>query len=248
MLATVAAVLVAAVQAQALTPQEEQIRHRTDLLASFSVAAPVCRELGYDVSPSLLEIFGNGQADLTSSSTVSSAQVQQWLNASIQRHSIALNALFDAAVSDQETGRPSRASLVTALTAASATCNAASQDAVGGEAITAPPGFDRQAAVRITSDRMLEAHGEASWQTPEIYARGNLFATLGACHMILPEARLTQLRQSTMPSADRRTAREREFYDRQYAAGLGLAATMNMDRAECDRAIASGQAQVSRAR
>lgn len=120
------------------------------------------------------------------------------------------------------------------------TCKAATTDPIFSTLIVLPPGYDLNKAVTDTADSMLEAGGLASWQTPQIQARGDLMMLAGTCRSKIGSARSDALVKEFGQSIDPRIC---NYYLKSYDEGLSDP-TIISTLAGCNKAIASYLAQL----
>ncbi|MET4682541.1 hypothetical protein [Brevundimonas faecalis] len=223
----------AAIQLSATPADQGMARQLDDELGRIAAASSQCHQLGYSVSPFFSEAI---EAELSEPklNSPSPAVREQWVLESMRAH-VAEFARLGQAASDGATARERTAEpthrMVEWLDRA---CAAATSHIVTRDYITAPANFDRAASRRMMADDILQGAGLASWQTPAIFARGDVFMLLGACSDILPEARLSALSSATMPSADVRTSRERQFYERKYREGVESINQFNFSATQCE--------------
>lgn len=223
-----------AIQIAPVPDNQSLARQQMDDLGRHVAASTQCHQLGYAVSPLLLEAVRSeistpqyGQPD--------PSVRERWLTESAELYAAEVGHLMlaasDAAIADPPAAQPMH-QMVEWFDRA---CASAAASTVTRDLITAPPGFDRSAGRRRMADEYLQDAGIASWQSPAIAARGDVFMVLGACHATLTEARMGTLRNDAMPPASARTSREREFYERRYQQGVTAADSMGLDADQCER-------------
>jgi len=237
--------LILAMMASVGPGQNDLTVQRIDDLAGFAIASPLCRTMGYRVSDSTESVLTDEAIYGIPGSAMRPEDRMRAFSASTRTHASVVSGMLGAAADAVNADQPARPDIDRMAAWADVHCTGAASDPVAGNLIVTPPGLDRSALRQRIADHYLEQLGEASWQTPTIFARGDLFMTIGACHAVLPEREIERHRERAMPGPDTRTSREREFYERQYQNGIEGADGFGFYAQQCERAIARMSAKVS---
>lgn len=212
--------------------QEQQ--DRLNEVGKFVVISPLCQRLGMTVDP---EIATKAEAALqaeTASWKSEVAVVERLKGEAISRQGRILKTDLDAVVRAATTDAQLR-KVSDVLGGYGQTCVAAAADSIFSSLIVLPKGYDVHAAATDAADKMLEAGGLASWQTPQIQARGDLMMLAGACRSKIGSTRSDALVKEFSNSDD---ARVREYYFKSFDTGLGDPSILS-SVAACDKAISS---------
>lgn len=229
----------ATAQAQAQAQTQAQF-DRLDELAQFTVVSPMCKKLGFSIAtdiesrldPAIQGEIENWDGDKPrlKAASIEAAQRQS------QMMEVDLKFLSDHAITEAELRK-----LKAIFIRYGHVCEKAASDKFFKTFIAAPIAYNLESAATALSDEMLEAGGLASWQTPRITARGDMMMIAGACRHLIGPIRSDALRQTYGRSDD---PRERAYYDRSFDSGLNDS-ELNMDRAQCERAIARYRQKIS---
>lgn len=235
-----ALILAAPVPALAQTQAQQD---RLNRVAQYVVTAPMCGRLGMKLDPDLP----------TRAEASFKTETESW-----QLDLITLERLKVEAVSRQ--GEIIKTDLETAsagmvnsaklrgvkniLLGYGQTCLAASADPIFSHLIELPLGYDVEKAATAAADSMLEAGGLASWQTPQIQARGDLMMLAGACRSKIGAVRSDALVKEFGQSDD---PRARDYYSKSFDDGLADP-TMISTLAGCNRAIQNFRLKAAKAR
>jgi hypothetical protein len=225
----------AKVQAQTQTQLD-----RLDELAQFTAVSPMCKKLGFTIAPDIEDRLD----------PVVQAEIATWdgdhkrletaAAEAMQRRTrmLAIDLKFFA---DGTTSEAKLRDVKSILIRYGHTCEQAALDKVFQTLVSVPVGYNLEQAATIESDGLLEAGGFASWQTPQIAARGDMMTIAGACRHLIGPHRSDALRQMYGRSDD---PRERAYYNRSFDSGLSDT-ELNMDRTQCERAISRYRQKIS---
>ncbi|MEG8223872.1 hypothetical protein OSJ57_25220 [Sphingomonas sp. HH69] len=120
------------------------------------------------------------------------------------------------------------------------TCVAATTDPIFSSLIIPPAGYNLDKAATDAADSMLESGGLASWQTPQIQARGDLMMLAGTCRAKIGPARSDALVKEYGQSDDPRV---RDYYSKSFDEGLADPSVIST-LAGCNKAITAYRAKV----
>lgn len=196
--------------------------------------SPLCQRLGMTVDPELSTKASVALRVEAASWSINEAVVNQLNREAISRQSRILQTDLNTVVQSLETDDHLR-SVKNVLLSYGRICVAATTDAVFSSLIVQPTGYSLNKAATDAVDGMLEAGGLASWQTPQIKARGNLMLLAGACRSKIGAARSDELLKEFGRAEDPRV---RQYYTKSFDSGLtdpSLLSTL----AACNKAIAS---------
>ncbi len=214
--------------------QTQAQQDRFDLVAKYVVTAKLCERLGMTLDPALPD-KANAAFDAEASSWgLPAATVERLKVEAISRQGAILKTDLDAAANAAKTDAQLR-NVRSILLGYGRTCMAATVDPIFSGLIVAPPGYDLEKGATDLADSMLEAGGLASWQTPQIQARGDIMMLAGACRTKIGAARSDALVREFGQSDD---ARVRNYYTKSFDEGLAEPDFIST-LAGCNRAIQS---------
>lgn len=214
------------------TARTQAQQDRLDRVARFVVTAPMCERLGMKLDTDLPAKVEAAMDQETALWQVEAATLKRLKSESISRQSLVLRTDLETAAATAKTDAQLR-NVRNILVGYGRTCMEATADPIFSKLITQPPGYHLETAVTAVSDRMLEAGGLASWQTPRIQARGDLMMLAGTCRAKIGPARSDALVKEFGQSDDPRV---RDYYRKSFDSGLADP-TMVSTLAGCNRAI-----------
>lgn len=219
--------------------QTQAQQDRLDRVGQFVVTAPMCEKLGMRLDPDLPTKAEASLKAETASWTADPAIIERLKGEAVSRQGQTFRTDLEAAANGAKSETQLRG-LKDILLRYGQTCMAATTDPIFSSLIVLPPGYDLDKAATDTADSMLEAGGLASWQTPQIQARGDLMMLAGTCRSKIGAARSDKLLREFGQSIDPRI---RNYYLRSYDKGLSDP-TIISTLAGCNRAIASYLAEL----
>lgn len=225
------AALALAVQHPAEAQTQAQ-QDRLDRLFQYFVTAPMCERLGMKLHPDLPTEAEAAIDRETALWQVDAATVRRLKAAALSRQLLVLRTDLQAAAAAAKTEAQLR-NVHNVLAGYGRSCLAASRDSIFSTLIVPPPDYDLETAVTAASDRLLEAGGLASWQTPLIRARGDLMMLAGTCRAKIGAARSDELVKGFGQSDDPRV---RDYYRQSFDEGLAEP-TLVSTLSGCNRAI-----------
>jgi hypothetical protein len=235
-LATAALLLGAPTPAAAQTQAEQD---RLNEVGRFVVTAPMCERLGMRLDPDLPSKAEAAIDAETKTWHVDPATAERLKNEAVSRQLAMLKTDLEATADGAKTAAQLQ-SLRKVLLGYGRTCMAATIDPIFSALIVPPPGYDLEKAATDASDEMLEAGGLASWQTPQIQARGDLMMVAGTCRSRIGAARSDALVKEFGQSDDPHV---RNYYSKSFDEGLSDT-TIISTLAGCNRAIAGYRAKI----
>ncbi|MFZ2997004.1 hypothetical protein [Sphingobium sp.] len=219
--------------------QTQTQQDRLDEVGQFLVTAPMCEKLGMKLDPDLPTKAETALKVETASWSVEAAIVERIKGEAVARQGRILRTDLQAAAVGAKSDAQLRA-VKGILLGYGRTCLAATADPVFSSLIVPPPGYDLEMATTETADSMLEAGGLASWQSPQIQARGNLMMLAGTCRSKIGSVRSDALVKEFGQSSDPRV---RNYYAKSFDEGLADP-TVIQTLAGCNKAITSFRAKV----
>jgi hypothetical protein len=214
--------------------QTQAQQDRLDLVAKYVVTAKLCERLGITLDPALPD-KANAAFDAEAASWgIPAATVERLKGEAISRQGAILKTDLDAAANAAKTDAQLR-NVRNILLGYGRTCLAATVDPIFSGLIVASPGYDLEKGATDLADSMLEAGGLASWQTPQIQARGDIMMLAGACRTKIGAVRSDALVREFGQSDD---VRVRNYYTKSFDEGLAEPNFIST-LAGCNRAIQS---------
>lgn len=219
--------------------QTQAQQDRLNQAAQYVVTAPMCARLGMVLAPDSPD-RAEARLDAEMATWAIDPEKRTTLkNEAVSRQGKMLGIDLETASSGAKTDAQLR-NVKTILMGYGRTCLAASSDPLFTALIVPPADYDLDKAATDAADTMLEAGGLASWQTPQIQARGDLMMVAGVCRSRIGAARsdalLRQFGQSDNP-------RVRNYYLKSFDEGLSDP-TLISSLAGCNRAIVAIQARI----
>lgn len=234
--AVIAVLLCTTPQAYAQTQAQQD---RLNRVAQFVVTAPMCEKLGMTLATDLPRKAEAAFRAETATWTVDAARLDRLKGQATARQDAILKTDLEAAANGAKTEAQLRA-VKGILLGYGRTCMAATTDPLFSALIVPPPGYDLDRATTEVADSLLQGGGLASWQTPQIQARGDLMMIAGTCRSKIGAARSDALVKAFGQSDDPRV---RDYYSRAFDEGLSDPSTIPT-LAGCDRAIANYRAMI----
>lgn len=231
-----AAVLLAASPAFAQTQSQQD---RLNRVGQYVVTSPLCGKLGMKLDPDLPNKAAAAIKQETASWQVDPATIDRLATEAVRRQTKMFGTDLESAVDNAKSDTQLRA-VKGILLGYGRTCMAATTDPIFASLIVPPPGYDLDKAATEAADGMLESGGLASWQTPQIQARGDLMMLAGTCRSKIGPARSDALVKEFGKSDDPRV---RNYYARSFDEGLSDPTTIST-LAGCNRAITGFRAKV----
>lgn len=218
--------------------QTQAQQDRLDQVGRYVVTAPMCGKLGMTLDPDLPNKAVTAVKLETKSWQLDPATIERLAAEAANRQTKIFGTDLDAAADNAKTDAQLRA-VKGILLGYGHTCVAAAADPIFSSLIVAPPGYDLDKAATEAADSMLEGGGLASWQTPQIQARGDLMMLAGTCRSKIGAARSDALVKEFGKSDDPRV---RNYYSRSFDEGLADPTTIST-LAGCNRAITGFRAK-----
>lgn len=214
--------------------QTQAQQDRLNQVGRYVVIAPMCQRLGMRLDPDLPSKVEAAMASETSGWAIDPAVLARLKSEALSRQGAILRTDLEAAAASAKTDAQLR-NVRNILLGYGRTCVTATTDPIFSTLIVPPAGYDLDRAVTAAADEMLEAGGLASWQTPQIQARGDLMMLAGSCRSRIGAARSDAIVAEFGRSDDPRV---RAYYVRSFDEGLADPATIST-LAGCNRAIAA---------
>ncbi len=218
--------------------QTQLQQDRLDRVAQYVVTAPACGRLGMTLDPDLPSKAAAAIKSETASWRVDPATIDQLATEAVKRQTKMFGTDLETAADNAKSDAQLRA-VKGILLGYGRTCVAATTDPIFATLIVPPPGYDLENAATAAADSMLEGGGLASWQTPQIQARGDLMMLAGTCRSKIGPARSDALVKEFGKSDDPRV---RNYYSRSFDEGLSDPTTIST-LAGCNRAITGFRAK-----
>lgn len=221
------------------TPAQFQ---RVDQLAQYTVESVACADLGFTLKGDEKAVQQAAEAELVAAGAPVQATkglYEEAVARRLQTFGKDLKASEDAAFRSKSPG----SALQQVFVERGEFCSRAAGDPLFSQFLQAPAPFDAKRAALELADQLLESGGLASWQTPQIQARGNVVLVAGACRRQIGSARSDAIFAEYTRTADPRT---RSFYSTSFQQGLTDPDYADLDAAQCERAIRSLKAEADR--
>ena len=218
--------------------QSQAQQDRLNRVSRFVVTAPMCERLGMKLDPELPRKAEAAFRVETALWQIDAATVDRLKLQAISRQSAILKTDLDAAANVAKSDAQLR-NVRNILLGYGRTCMAATADPIFSSLIIPPTAYDLEMAGTAASDEMLEAGGLASWQTPQIQARGDLMMLAGTCRSKIGAARSDALVKEFGQSDNPRV---RNYYSNSFDDGLADP-TIVSTVAGCNKAITAYRAK-----
>lgn len=207
---------------------------RIDQLASYTLQLSACPTLGYDVALEGSEFERAMRVDPALAGLEPAAAERLYFSA-LERRSRTFQ--IDLAASGARAKRDLSTLRAWFLDHARK-CQVVAADPAFAGRVTPPPGFDPEAAATAAADKLLGVGGLASWQTPQIQARGDLLTVAAACRQYIGADRSDALFKQYGSTDDQRA---RAYFEGAFQQGLQD--NLGFDATQCERAIKGFQAK-----
>ncbi|WP_159832229.1 hypothetical protein [Novosphingobium sp. TCA1] len=218
--------------------QTQSQQDRLNRVAQFVVTAPMCEKLGMTLDPELPQKAAAGVEAETADWRIDAQRLERLQVDAVKRQGAILSSDLATTSSNAKTDAQLRG-VKSVLLGYGQTCMAATRDPIFSALVVAPAGYDLDKAATEMADSMLENGGLASWQTPDIQARGDLMMLAGTCRSKIGPSRSDALVKEFGQSNDPRV---RDYYSRSFDEGLADPSIIET-LAGCNRAIAGFRAK-----
>jgi hypothetical protein len=229
--------------ATSATAQTQAQQDRLDRIAKLGVNLPMCERLGMKLSSDMGPKIAVAVKAETANWSVDPATVARLQSEALRREGRLLASDLDAAAGHAKTDAQLRG-VRSILLDYGRLCMEALSDPIYSGLVSAPVGFELGKAATELADTMLEGGGLASWQTPEIQARGDMMMVAGGCRKRIGGARSDALRAEFGKADD---PRAREYYTRTFDNALNDP-ELEFSAAQCDGLISKYRAAIGRYR
>lgn len=199
----------------------------------------MCGKLGMTLAPDLPERLEAALGEETSRWAVDHGIVEKLKLEALNRQVNIVATDLEAASNGAKSDTQLRA-VKGVLVGYGRTCLSAAADPIFSSLVVTPEGYDLDLAATTLADSMLESGGLASWQTPDIQARGDIMMTAGICRSRIGAARSDALVKQYGQSNDPKV---RNYFSKSFDEGLADPTAIG-SLAGCNRAIAGFRARV----
>jgi len=227
--------ILAALLQASVPPEHVAAFSRIDTVSSYPSSASSCNMLGYTVSDNFPDVLAERVIAEAKEAGVSEATASSWASEGIRRHGASFERDLRTAQS-LSTETEIAASVKAVFDMLSSKCETVAADPISRGILTAgTPEAMREARAEV-EDPLLAGVGAASWQTPAIWARGELLVGLGVCKNRLPSEQHDQLLAEHLPASSD-TSPAGSWMAGQYVEGIRSSANMVLDATQCRRLI-----------
>lgn len=228
--------IIAALMQTAVPTEHVAAYSRLDTVAGYAGSAAYCGTLGYTLTDDFTSVLAGRALAETKAAGVSEETATIWLREALQRASKIRNAEM-AAYSTSLSDEAEIATTVRAMYSdLQAKCAVVAADPISIGILTAGTPAELQSAKTAMEDSLLADVGAASWQTPTIWARGELLMGLGVCKNIQPREEHERLLAAHLPPSSDTTSAGR-WLSAQYVEGIRSSADMGLDATQCRRLV-----------
>lgn len=218
------------------------IYSRIDSIGRYPGQAAMCMRIGYTVEPDFAERLKERAINEGELAGASSSLVSSWLNEGASRSRAVLESRRSRAMAVIESDEDPTAAIKELYSTAFTQCAEMIGDPILAGLI-APP--DDPVAARIhAEDQLLAGFGTASWQTPRIWALGELVMVIGACKGQLSARRHNELWNSYLSLEA--SEQVKSWIQSKYVDGLRSEVELGLDLAQCNRVIGIREEELSR--
>lgn len=219
---------------------------RLDTVAGYVGSAAYCGTLGYTLTDDFTSVLAGRALAETKAAGVSEETATIWVREALQRVSKSRNAEMAAYGTSLDNEAEITTTVRAMYSSLQAKCAVVAADPISIGILTAGTPDELQAAKTAMEDSLLADVGTASWQTPTIWARGELLMGLGVCKNIQPRAEHERLLAEHLPPSFDTTSAGR-WLAGQYVEGIRSSADMGLDAAQCRRLVSSRIAELNAA-
>ena len=211
---------------------------RVDRMAEYVAVAPWCEKIGYTLAPDFADRLAEiayREADATS---VPHSTVDVWIHDALARHQRLAQSEYQRVLDAMDTPETTRVALNGLLDKVQRVCSDAGADPAFGPLLTTPSSNEMVEARREMADGLLESSGQASWQTPTMFAKAELMMALGVCKSQITAARHDALYARFITESPP-SSQEQRYYAQQYLDGIESGPDLALDSTQCSRLLAS---------
>lgn len=232
--------------AESIPPSQVTVYARIDQVAGYAVSAAACPRLGHTVAPDFATILQERATAEATSAGVPSETISAWIRESIRRQGPVFQRDLARSVDAVEEGSDPAPALARMFDRISAACDRIGADPISvGIFSVASPAVIAETRLRL-EDELLQGYGKASWQTPRIFATGELLFSAGACKTALPETH-DRIVAQFMPGSEVEE-RQRAYLSGQYVDGVRSTVDLGLSETQCERVISGRERAVAQAR
>lgn len=229
--------IIAALMQTAVPPEHVAAYSRMDTVSSYPASAGSCRMLGYTASDNFPYVLAERAIAEAKQAGVSEATANAWASEGVRRH----GASFQRDLRNAQSGSTETeiaASVKAVFDTLSSKCATVAADPISRGIFTAGSPEAMREARSAVEDPLLAGVGAASWQTPAIWARGELLMGLGVCKNTMPREEHDSLLAEHLPASSDASTSGR-WIAGQYVEGIRSSADMGLDATQCRRLMTS---------
>lgn len=227
-------------------PSQVAAYARIDQVSGYAVTAAACPRLGHTVSPDFPRVLQERATAEATSAGVPSETVAAWIVEAIRRQGPLFRQDMQRTVEAVEQGADPAPTLGRMFDRMAASCDRIGADPISVGIFTAASPTVVAETRRRMEDDLLQGYGKASWQTPRIFATGELLFSAGACKAVLPEAH-DRVVARFMPESQMEE-RQRAYLSGQYVEGMRSAVDLGLSETQCARVLNAREQAVAEAR
>lgn len=215
---------------------EAQALARIDAFSEFAVTSGTCSRIGYTVDESQIDPVSEAAAAEIEALGLPEERAVPMINAAMKRNGALFKQELAKLSAGLDDGKPIKPMVLQVAAMIDQRCQRASQDPLFSRVVH-PLGEAERAAGRLAfTDSILEPAGQASWQTPRMFAKAELYFAVGACRRHLSPAEVDRY-LAQFGDGSGLPERERAYYSRQFQDGIEGAARLDLDAQQCQKVI-----------
>lgn len=220
------------------------IYSRIDTIGRYPGQAAMCMQVGYTLAPDFTERLKQRAVAEGKAAGASESQVSAWLDEGASRFGSQSQSRRQRTLSVVESEEDPTDAIKSLFAVAYSQCVEMMGDPILSDLIVAPA--DPVGARVQAEDQLLSGFGSASWQTPHIWAVGELMMAVGAC-----KGQLTSRRHDAFLAAHLNadaSDQVSQWIRGKYVEGMRSEAELDLDATQCDRLLATRAAEVTKTR
>ncbi len=220
----------------AVPPEHVAAYSRLDTVAGYAGSAAYCGNLGYTLADDFSSVLAGRALAETKAEGVSEETATIWVREALRRASKTRDAEMAAYSSNLNNEAEIAATVRTMYSSLQDKCASVAADPISVGILTAGTPEELLSAKTSMEDTLLADVGAASWQTPAIWARGELLMGLGVCKNTMPRDEHDRLLAEHQPKPSD-TSTEGRWMGGQYVEGIRSSADMGLDATQCRRLV-----------
>lgn len=211
---------------------------RLDTIAQRTAMLSWCEKLGYSVNEERIPAITSAAIAELATANVPAELTRRNLTERGENQAQLMAERRKEALENMDSGASAKKQVAALASNYERVCGEAVKDPAFQSIISASPGETSKTRIQRFSDELLTPHGQASWQTPRMFAQAEVLFAVGTCQSYLAADRIKALTTVLVASATKANPRLLNYYNYWYAEGIKGAAEIALNEAQCAKVIA----------